>query len=133
MDSQDVESARDVSLGRIISKPCLQGCIKEKMETQNNKLFVGNLPFSIDDAKLAALVTDADANLKVVEAKVIIDRFTNRSKGFGFITLETDEMAQAAIALINGKEIDGRQIAANIARPMEKRDNNDRGSFRRSF
>ena len=103
------------------------------METQNNKLFVGNLPFTIDDAKLAALVTDADATLKVVEAKVIVDRFTNRSKGFGFITLETDEMAQAAIALINGKEIDGRQIAANIARPMEKRDNNRGGSFRRSF
>jgi len=95
-------------------------------------LFVGNLPFTIDDAKLAAIVTDADANLKVVEAKVIVDRFTNRSKGFGFITLETDEMAQTAISLINGKEIDGRQIAVNVARPMEKRDNN-RGSFRRSF
>lgn len=102
------------------------------METQNNKLFVGNLPFSVDDAKLAALVTEADANLKVVEAKVIVDRFTNRSKGFGFITLESDEMAQTAISLINGKEIEGRQIAVNIARPMEKRDN-DRGSFRRSF
>ena len=102
------------------------------METQNNKLFVGNLPFTIDDAKLAAIVTDADANLKVVEAKVIVDRFTNRSKGFGFITLESDEMAQTAISLVNGKEIDGRQIAVNVARPMEKRDNN-RGSFRRSF
>jgi len=105
------------------------------METQNNKLFVGNLPFSIDDAKLAALVTDADPNLKVVEAKVIVDRFTNRSKGFGFITLESDEMAQTAISLINGKEIDGRQIAVNVARPMEKRDNNRGGgnNFRRSF
>ena len=102
------------------------------MDTQNNKLFVGNLPFTIDDAKLAALVTDADATLKVVEAKVIVDRFTNRSKGFGFITLESDEMAQTAISLINGKEIDGRQIAVNVARPMEKRDNN-RGSFHRSF
>lgn len=101
------------------------------METQNNKLFVGNLPFAIDDAKLAALVTEADANLKVVEAKVIVDRFTNRSKGFGFITLETDEMAQTAISLLNGKEIEGRQIAVNVARPMEKRDN--RGSFNRSF
>lgn len=102
------------------------------METQNNKLFVGNLPFSIDDAKLAALVTEANAELKVVEAKVIVDRFTNRSKGFGFITLESDEMAQTAISLLNGKELEGRQIAVNVARPMEKRDN-DRGSFRRSF
>lgn len=98
---------------------------------QNNKLFVGNLPFSIDDAKLGALVTDADAELKVVEAKVIVDKFSGRSKGFGFITLETDEMAQKAIELLNGKELEGRQIAVNIARPMQPREN--RGNFNRSF
>lgn len=99
------------------------------METQNNKLFVGNLPFAIDDAKLAGLVTDADAELKVVEAKVITDKFSGRSKGFGFITLETDEMAQRAIELLNNKEIEGRQIAVNVARPMQPREN--RGNFNR--
>lgn len=92
------------------------------METQNNKLFVGNLPFTFDDAKLAAVFTEADPSLKVVEAKVITDRFTNRSKGFGFVTLETDEMAQTAISSLHGKEIDGRPLTVNVARPMEKRE-----------
>lgn len=101
------------------------------MDIQNNKLFVGNLPFSIDDVKLAALVTDADPELKVVEAKVIVDKFSGRSKGFGFVTLETDEMAQKAIAALNGKELEGRQVAVNVARPMQPREN--RGNFNRSF
>ena len=94
------------------------------METQNNKLFVGNLPFSFDDAKLASVFAEADPSIKVVEAKVITDRFTNRSKGFCFVTLETDEMAQKAISLLHGKEIDGRPLTVNIARPMEKREDN---------
>lgn len=98
---------------------------------QNNKLFVGNLPFSIDDAKLASMVTEADAELKVVEAKVIVDKFSGRSKGFGFVTLETDEMAQKAITALNGKELEGRQVAVNVARPMQPREN--RGNFNRSF
>lgn len=101
------------------------------MDVQNNKLFVGNLPFTLDDAKLAAVFTDADSSLKVVEAKVITDRDTNRSKGFGFVTLENDEMAQAAITAVNGKEVDGRALTVNVARPMEKRD--DRRPFNRSY
>ena len=100
------------------------------MDEQKNKLFVGNLPFTVDDGKLAGMFTEADAELKIVEAKVITDRMTNRSKGFGFVTLETDEMAQKAITALNGKDVEGRQIVVNIARPMEKRENRP---FNRSF
>jgi RNA recognition motif-containing protein len=101
------------------------------METQNNKLFVGNLPFSVDDAKLGQIFSEADSEVKVVEAKVITDKFSGRSKGFGFVTLETDEMAQKAIAALNGKEVEGRQLAVNVARPMQPR--TDRPNFNRNF
>jgi len=101
------------------------------MDVQKNKLFVGNLPFSLNDGSLAAVFTDADPSLKVVEAKVITDRDSGRSKGFGFVTLETDEMAELAITAVNGKEFDGRALTVNIARPMEKRD--DRRPFNRSY
>lgn len=111
------------------------------MQEEQNKLFVSNLSYSVDDDMLLSIFTDIEG-IEVVEAKVIVDKFNNgRSKGFGFVTLATAEMAEAAIAATNGKEIEGRQIFVNIARPQEKRtDRNDRSSFggngggqRRSF
>ena len=95
---------------------------------QQNKLFVSNLAYSIDDDALFDMFKGIEG-VNVIEAKVITDKFNNgRSKGFGFVTLETDEMAQTAITEINGKEIEGRQVFVNVARPQEKRD--DRRSFR---
>lgn len=90
--------------------------------SENNKLYVGNLPYSVDDKGLAEMFT-AIEGLEVVEAKVITDRFSNRSKGFGFVTLANDEMAQKAIEALNGKEIDGRALTVNVARPREERPN----------
>ena len=87
------------------------------------KLFVGSLSYSTTDDSLQAFFATAGT---VVSAKVIIDRDTNRSKGFGFVEMGSEEEAQAAIKQLNGKELDGRTIAVNEARPQENRE-------RRSF
>lgn len=93
------------------------------------KLFVGSLSYSVNDDQLQ----DAFAAVgQVVSAKVIIDRDTGRSKGFGFVEMATEEEAQAAVKQLNGKEIEGRAIAVNEARPQENRERrsfggNDRG------
>ena len=106
------------------------------MEEQKNKLFVSNLAYSVDDEALEKMFSGIEG-IVVLEAKVITDKFNNnRSKGFGFVTCETPEMADKAIEEMNNKEIEGRQIFVNVARPQEKRtggfDRNG-GSDRRSF
>jgi RNA recognition motif-containing protein len=88
------------------------------------KLFVGSLSYNTTDASLEEFFA---AFGKVTSAKVIMDRDTNRSKGFGFVEMESDEEAKAAIAGLDGKELDGRPIAVNEARPRE--DNRERRSF----
>jgi RNA recognition motif-containing protein len=82
------------------------------------KLFVGSLSFNVDNDKLKELF---DQFGTVVSANVITDRDSGNSKGFGFVEMETDQEAQAAITGLNGKEVDGRIIAVNIARPKEDR------------
>ena len=82
------------------------------------KLSVGSLAYSIDDTKLKDLFAPVGT---VVSAQVIMDRDTNQSKGFGFVEMSSDEEAQAAIKELNGKEIDGRTIMVNEARPKEDR------------
>jgi RNA recognition motif-containing protein len=88
------------------------------------KLFVGSLAYTTTDDSLQEFFATAG---QVVSAKVIMDRDTNRSKGFGFVEMATDEEAKAAIAQLDGKELDGRPIAVNEARPRE--DNRERRSF----
>ncbi|HUC90017.1 MAG TPA: RNA-binding protein [Patescibacteria group bacterium] len=92
------------------------------------KLFVGSLSYSVNDDQL----NDAFAPFgTVVSAKVIIDRETGRSKGFGFVEMSSDAEAQAAIKGLDGKDIGGRQVAVSEARPQENRErrsfSNDRG------
>ena len=89
------------------------------------KLFVGSLSYGVNDDQLQDFFAAVG---KVVSAKVITDRDTGRSKGFGFVEMESDEDAKKAIAELDGKELDGRAIAVNEARPRE-----DRGGERRSF
>lgn len=90
------------------------------------KLFVGSLSWGVNDDQLQDFFAQVG---KVISAKVITDRDTGRSKGFGFVEME-DEDAKKAIAELDGKELDGRAIAVNEARPRE--DRGDRGP-RRSF
>ncbi|MCI0640068.1 MAG: RNA-binding protein [Gemmataceae bacterium] len=82
------------------------------------KLYVGNLPYSVGDAELEQLFA---AHGSVQSVQVIMDRDTGRSKGFGFVEMGTDQEAQAAIAALNGKEVDGRTLTVNEARPKEDR------------
>ena len=85
---------------------------------QKNKLFVGSLPYSMRDEDLEKLFAEHG---KVTSAVVIMDRATNRSKGFGFVEFETEEEAQAAMKALNESEVEGRKIVVNEARPREER------------
>jgi RNA recognition motif-containing protein len=82
------------------------------------KLFVGSLSYSVNDDQLQDFFASVG---KVVSAKVIVDRDTGRSKGFGFVEMESDEEAKKAIQELDGKELDGRAVAVNEARPREDR------------
>ena len=92
------------------------------------KLYVGGLSFQTSDDSLRAAFAQAGT---VVSAVVIKDKFSGQSKGFGFVEMSNDEEANAAITMWNEKELDGRTVKVNEARPMEdrppRRDNYSRG------
>ena len=82
------------------------------------KLYVGKLSYGTTDNDLQTLFGPHGT---VQSAQVIMDRDTGRSKGFGFVEMDNDEQAQAAIAAVNGREIGGRALTVNLARPREER------------
>jgi cold-inducible RNA-binding protein len=84
----------------------------------STKLFVGNLSFNTTENDLQDAFA---AHGTVVEANLMMDRVSGRPRGFGFVTMSTPEEAQKAIEALNGKEIDGRALTVNIARPREER------------
>lgn len=79
----------------------------------STNLYVGNLPFNTSSDQLEALFGEHGA---VVRAQVITDRETGRSRGFGFVEMESDDAAQAAISALNGQDFGGRQLNVNVAR-----------------
>lgn len=83
-----------------------------------NKLYVGNLPYSVRDEDLQQSFSEFGS---VSSAKVMMERDTGRSKGFGFVEMGNDAQAQAAINGMNGQSLGGRSITVNEARPMEAR------------
>lgn len=84
----------------------------------NKKLYVGGLSYQTTDEALGAAFAQAGT---VVSAIVIKDKFSGQSKGFGFVEMDSDESANQAISLFDGKELDGRTIKVNEAKPMEDR------------
>ena len=92
----------------------------------SKNLYIGNLSYSITSANLQEMFSRFG---KVESANVIEDRDTGRSKGFGFVEMSTDAEAQAAISELNGKEIDGRVLTVNEARPREERSGGGRGGY----
>jgi RNA recognition motif-containing protein len=82
------------------------------------KLYVGNLPYSVQDSDLQASFAQFG---EVVSSTVIMDRMTGRSKGFGFVEMPNDAEAEAAIKSLDGSSMDGRNIKVNEARPREER------------
>lgn len=91
------------------------------------KLFVGSLAWGTTDETLAAHFATCGV---ITSAKVITDRESGRSKGFGFVEMENDAEADAAVEKLNGSELDGRAIAVNEARPQEDRPRRDFGGDR---
>ncbi len=82
------------------------------------KVYVGNLPFTVEQEKLKELFASYG---EIEEAIVIADKFSGRSKGFGFVTFKDEESAKKAIAEMNDKEIEGRKLKVNEAKPMGDR------------
>jgi RNA recognition motif-containing protein len=83
------------------------------------KLFVGGLAYSVNDDQLKDLFAGVGT---VVSAQVIVDKYSNQSKGFGFVEMSSEEEAKKAIDELNGKDFEGRSIAVNEARPQERRE-----------
>lgn len=89
----------------------------------SQKIYVGNLGFSISNEALSEKFAQYGT---VTSAKVIMDRDTNRSKGFGFVEMSSSMEASKAISALNGTDFDGRQMNVSEAKPMEKRENTRR-------
>ena len=87
-------------------------------DIMENKLYVGNLPYSFSDDDMQRTFS---AFGSVSSAKIIMERDSGRSKGFGFVEMATAAEATAAIAALHGQDLDGRDMVVNIARPMEAR------------
>jgi RNA recognition motif-containing protein len=96
----------------------------------SNKLYVGNLSYSVRDDDLQQ---EFSAFGQVQSAKVMMERDTGRSKGFGFVEMSTADEAQAAIQGLHGKNMGGRDLTVNIARPMEPRPPRNGGGFGGGF
>jgi RNA recognition motif-containing protein len=84
----------------------------------SSKIYVGNLPYSVTDASLNSNFAEFGG---VSSAKVMMDRDTGRSKGFGFVEMANADVAQAAIKALHGMSVDGRSIVVNLACPREER------------
>jgi RNA recognition motif-containing protein len=89
------------------------------------KIYVGNLSFQTSETDLSDMFGEIG---QVESVKIITDRDTGRSKGFGFVEMSDDAAAEKAITVLNGKEVSGRALTVNEARPMERRDSGPRGS-----
>lgn len=89
------------------------------------KLHVGNLPFAVGEEELKALFSEYNPE----EVSLIKDKFSGRSKGFGFVTISDDEVANKAISDLNGKDVQGRELKVSEAKPMEERPERPRRSF----
>jgi cold-inducible RNA-binding protein len=91
----------------------------------SKRLYVGNLPYSVTDEALNTMFSEVGT---VASANIISDRMSGRPKGFGFVEMENDEDAQKAIDQLNGKDMEGRAIVVNEARPMNENRDSNRGS-----
>lgn len=88
------------------------------------RLFVGNLSFNVTEGELLDLFKQAGS---VVKCELIVDKFTNKSRGFAFVEMSTQEEANKAVAELNGKDVQGRALTVNEARPREERPRGDFG------
>lgn len=122
----EVSAARSVASGQasseFVSRPVQEdgryGRTAEKGNDMSMKLYVGNLAYSTTNDSLRTMFSEFG---DVQSAQVVMDRDTGRSKGFGFVEMASDQASQAAIAGLNGKDVGGRQLTVNEAKPREDR------------
>ncbi len=95
----------------------------------NNKLYVGGLPFAVTDGQLQEIFA---AHGTVESARVIADKFTGQSRGFGFVEMDSGDEAQSAIDALNGTQLEGRTLVVNEARAQERRDGGGGGRGNRN-
>jgi cold-inducible RNA-binding protein len=88
-----------------------------------NKVYVGGLPYSVTEGRLEELFAPHGS---VASARVISDKFTGQSRGFGFVEMSSSDEAASAIAALNGTQFDGRTLVVNEAKPMQQRDGGSR-------
>ena len=105
----------DPEFGNSLWKATVSRTVKHHM---SNKLFVGNLSFNTTENDLQDAFA---AHGTVTETNLMMDRMTNRPRGFGFVTMSTAEEAQKAIEPLNGKDVGGRALTVNVAKPREER------------
>jgi cold-inducible RNA-binding protein len=105
-------------------------CAIRRFKVMGKKLFVGNLSFSVTDSQLQTLFAQSG---NVTSAKVITDRDSGRSKGFGFVEMSTDQEAADSIAKFNGLEFEGRALTVSEARPQTPREGGGGGGGRGGF
>lgn len=96
----------------------------------SKKLYVGGLPYAVTEDQLQELFA---AHGTVVSARVITDKFTNRSRGFGFVEMGSPQEAQAAITALDNSEMEGRTLVVNVAKPREDRPQGGGGGQRNSW
>lgn len=92
------------------------------------KLFVGGIPYSVTNQQLQEMFAKFGT---VISAQIVMDKFTNQSKGFAFIEMQDDNEAQIAIKELDGYALEGRKIGVSVARPREDNRSNDQSNFRR--
>jgi RNA recognition motif-containing protein len=92
----------------------------------NSKLYVGGIPYTSTNEDLKAHFSAAGT---VTSAQIIIDKMTNRSKGFGFVEMSSEEEAQKAISMFHDQDFQGRRLTVNIARPLAPREDRPRRAF----
>jgi RNA recognition motif-containing protein len=93
-------------------------------------IYVSNLSFNVQDEDLREFFAEYG---EVTSAKVITDKFTNKSRGFGFVEMSDDTAAQKAIQELDGAQVEGRNITVTVAKPREERSGGNGGGARRSF
>ena len=104
--------------------------MSEDTQANRSKLFVGNLPWSMSLSDLEALFKEFG---ELTDFVIITDRVSGRSKGFGFVTFVNEADAAKAVEALNNKEIDGRAIVVNVARPQVKRERRQYNDRRRDY
>jgi RNA recognition motif-containing protein len=109
---------------------CLLLALFFVIKTLKMNIYVGNLSWNLKDQDLSNLFA---THGEVTSAKIVNDKFTNRSKGFGFVEMPNNDQAQAAIAALNGTEVDGRNIVVNESRPKSDSGGSGGGFKKRSF